>query len=356
MWVLSGVPQGSVLGPLLFLIMLLDIDEPVKMALLGSYADDTKLWQIAHRHDEIQNDVLSICSWVHQNNMKLNSGKFEHLHIGRAEEIERYLADNDEEISLKRHIKDLGIYISSDFSFDHHIENMVGKAETVSAWILRTFQTREKFPLGTLLRSLLVPTLEYGCMLWNPNVSNLKMLIENVQRKFTSRISEFNVLDEETGLHTCHVDYWERLKQLKVYSLERRRERYIIIFMYKIITQLYPNPGIDLSGITLNDRQGTKIPSKFDPKAPQWVQRLRTASFFSKGPRLLETVLPFIGGVACLTEDTPDVDKFKEKLDKLLETIPDQPTVPGLTCPVMSNSILDQIRHRTATPIPTDNS
>ena len=175
------------------------------------------------------------------------------------------------------------------------------------------------------------------------------MLNENVQRKFTSRIKEFNEVDEETGLNMCTVDYWERLKQLKAYSLERRRERYIIIFMYKIINQLYPNPGIDLSSIVLNVREGIKIPAKHDPKAPQWVQRLRTASFFSKGPRLLETVLPFIGGVACLTEEIPNVDKFKEKLDELLETIPDQPTVPGLTCPALSNSILDQIRHRTRT-------
>ena len=172
----------------------------------------------------------------------------------------------------------------------------------------------------TLLKSLLVPTLEYGCMLWNPNNAELRILIENVQRKFTSRIKEFNQVDEETGLNTCTPDYWEKLKQLKGYSLERRRKRYIIDFMYKIITKLYPNPGTDLSSIVLNDRQGIKIPAKHDSKAPQWVQRLRTASFFSKGPRLLETVLPFIGGVACLTEDIPDVDKFKGKLDELLET------------------------------------
>ena len=123
-------------------------------------------------------------------------------------------------------------------------------------------------------------------------------------------------MNEETGLHTCNVDYWERLRQLKIYSLERRRERYIIIFMYKIITELYPNPGIDLGGITLNDRQGTKIPSKFNPKAPEWVQNLRTASFFSKGPRLLEAVLPYIGGVASLT-GTADVNKFKAHKKKL---------------------------------------
>ena len=140
------------------------------------------------------------------------------------EEVEAYLADNDAEISLKKHIKDLGIYISSNFTFDYHIKNMVGKGETVSSWILRTFHTRDKLPMVTLLKSLLVPTLHYGCMLWNPNNAGLRTLIDSLQRKFTSRIKEFNRVDEEMGLNTCMADYWERLKQLRTYRLERRRE------------------------------------------------------------------------------------------------------------------------------------
>ena len=227
---------------------------------------------------------------------------------------------------------------------------MVGKAERVSAWILRTFHSREKLPMVTLMKSLLIPTLEYGCVLWNPNQSKLRILIENVLCKFTSRVAMFNEIDEETGLKRCTTEYWDRLKALKTYSLERRRERYLILFMYKIIMKIYPNPGFDLSTIVLNDRLGVRMAPKVDLKAPQWVERLRTASIFSKGPRLLEAVLPHIGGVAAITNPTPNLEKFKEDLDKLLTSIPDQPNVPGLKCPALSNSILDQIRHMTATP------
>ena len=162
-------------------------------------------------------------------------------------------------------------------------------------------------------------------------------------------------MNEDTGLRTCTTNYWERLKQLKIYSLERRRERYIVIFMYKIVTKLYPNPGFDLTTIVLNERGEVRMDPKHNPSASAWVKRLRTASIFSKGPRLLETVLPFLGGMACLTDPEPDAADFKERLDKLLLQIPDQPTVPGLTSSMRqahTNSILDQIRYGNPMPIP----
>ena len=336
--------------------MILDIDNTIKDTVLGSFAADTKLWQVAHKHVEIQSDLMQVSTWVDDNNMMVNCDKYLRLPVGHkaGSEPAPYHANNNDVITDQEHVKDLGIYISSDFTFDYHITNMVGRGEAVASWILRTFTTRDQYPISILLKTLLVPTLEYGCVLWNPNSGHLRELIENVQKRFTSRISIFNEINEETGLLQCTTNYWERLKILKIYSLERRRERYIILFMYKIITKLYPNPGFDLSSIVFNERGEVRMDPKFDPRAPSWVKRLRTASIFSKGPRLLETVLPYLGGMACLTNPAPNVVDFKEKLDKVLVTIPDEPTVPGLTAnmrPALSNSILDQIRHGNPTPV-----
>ena len=207
--------------------------------------------------------------------------------------------------------------MSSDLTFKKHIVNMVGKAVAISAWILRTFKTRESYPMKTLLKSLLVPLLEYGSVLWSPNDQYLKNLIENVQSKFTSRFSEFNTVDEETGLSTCTTNYWDRLKKLKIYILERRRERYIILFMHKVITSWYPNPGIDFKDVTFNDRlQSISVRPKYDQKAEDWVKRLRASSFFSKGPKLYELVLEKLGGIAAL-EEPDNHEKFKGKVDEL---------------------------------------
>ena len=100
--------------------------------------DDTKLWEIALKHLEIQQDILQVGTWVDDNNMMVNCGKYNRVHIAEKSggQYEPYLANNNEEIQDKEHVKDLGIFISSNFSFDYHIANMVGQGEVVAAWIL----------------------------------------------------------------------------------------------------------------------------------------------------------------------------------------------------------------------------
>ena len=116
--------------------------------------------------------------------------------------------------------------------------------------------------------------------------------------------------------------------------------------MRKVITSWYPNPGIDFKDVTFNDRlQSITVRPKYNPKAEDWVKRLRASSFFSKGPKLYELVLEKLGGIAAL-EEPDNHEKFKGKVDELLETIPDEPTHADLKRTALSNSILDQIRHQ----------
>ena len=73
----------------------------------------------------------------------------------------------------------------------------------------------------TLLKSLVIPLIEYCCQLWNPWKPKDIQAIEAIQRTFTCKITEVQ-----------HLNYWERLHELKLYSLQRRRERYIIIYIW----------------------------------------------------------------------------------------------------------------------------
>ena len=82
----------------------------------------------------------------------------------------------------------------------------------------------------TLFSSLVIPHMEYCCQLWSPHLLGDIRRLEAVQRSFTARIAEIG-----------HLSYWDRLNRLKLYSLERRRERYIIMYTYKIIQGLVPN-------------------------------------------------------------------------------------------------------------------
>ena len=207
----------------------------------------------------MQQDLDKLYEWVDRNNTSLNGEKFQHLHAGKSGQYSLFLNNEQQIIRASNNVRDLGIYFSSDLKFRFHINTIVQKAQRVAHWVLRTFKTRQTFPMLILLKTVIVPLLEYACVVWSPSESALISLIERIQKKFTSKFQQFNTYDETLGLYTCHTDYWQRLKLLKIYSLERRRERYMILFLYKICIGTYPNPGLDLSTLVDDPRTGITI-------------------------------------------------------------------------------------------------
>ena len=138
------------------------------------------------------------------------------------------------------------------------------------------------------------------------------------------------------------LNYWDRLKVLKIHSIERRRERFIIIYMFKILNHLVPNPGVSFRR---SERQGKTATVPLYPTSLSYdLRRLRFKSFNFVGPKLFN-VLP-----KDLREFSSDgsniVLAFKNKLDQFLSTIPDQPTVQGLQRAANSNSIIDQLNYK----------
>ena len=127
-------------------------------------------------------------------------------------------------INPSDNVLDLGIFMSSNCSFEFHIQNLCKK------WILRTITTRDSITMMTLFKSLVLPRLDYGSQLWSPHLVKHIDQLEKIQRSFIKHI---------TGMQSLEVS--ERLVSLKLYSLQRRRERYCIIYVWKIIEGLVPN-------------------------------------------------------------------------------------------------------------------
>ena len=334
-WVLSGVPQGSVLGPLLFIIMIYDIDAKVIHSSLASYADDTRIWRkILDSGDNLlQCDLDNVYAWANDNNMLFNNMKFESLSFGRNQQQIQYTNPGGAAIECKESLRDLGVTLSSDCLFNIHIANIASSGRLLSGWILRTFKNHDRKILLPLLKQIVISKLEYCCPLWSPLDAENIRLLEDVQRTFTRRINGMFGRDR--------VSYWKRLEILKLYSLQRRRERYIIIYVWKVINNLVPNPGLK---INYNPRTGYHLdPPRHNNKIRAWIRNLIGSSLISQGPALFNTLPIHLRQKS--KEVEPKIPTFKTMLDKYLQIVPDQPTIPGHIRAAATNSIIHQSWH-----------
>ena len=134
--------------------------------------------------------------------------------------------------------------MSSDCSFDFHISNLAKGTKHLTDWMLRTFSSRDKLTMLTLFKALVMSRVDYGCQLWSPNLIKYINMVEKVQRPFTRFISG-----------TEGLSYPERLTVLKLYYLQRRKDRYIIIYVWKILEGLVPNLSPPICSKT-SDRRG----------------------------------------------------------------------------------------------------
>ena len=213
------------------------------------------------------------------------------------------------------------MYIDSELNWDFHRNKICKKAKQLSAWILNTFYTRDKNFMITLFISLVRPILEYGCEIWCPYKLKDILAIEQIQRNFTSRITSIKDLN-----------YYERMKELNVMSLQRRREKLILLHIWKIKNNIYPN-SID---IKFKQERRTRADKARVPSLPKVSQGLITKydeSFIVRSARLWNKLTPEITTINSLNE-------FKTKLNNFLSKIPDRPAFPGYYSP-NHNSVLD---------------
>ena len=192
----SGVPQGSVLGPLLFIMHVGDIDKNLEHSEVTSFADDTRIRRKVTEVGDAQNlemDLNKILTWADENNISLNGDKFELLRHGDYEEAisEFNYSAKNQIIEETNHVKDLGVYMSKDASFTHHFSKITDAARKMTGWVLRAFRTRSKKCMMTLWKMMVLPRLEYCCQLWSPDKIQDITSLEDPQRTFTSKIQGF---------------------------------------------------------------------------------------------------------------------------------------------------------------------
>ena len=267
--------------------------------------------------------------------MSFNASKFKHVRYGVSSlPGEPYVAPDATRIERCSSLVDLGVLVSDSGEFKEHIIDSAARARRMVGWILRTFSTRDPFPMVTLFKSLVMPILEYCTQLWSPVTLGLIRTLEGVQRSFTWGINNMRELN-----------YWERLESLDLYSLERRRERYAIIYIWKILNNLVPNicTGGDAVRAVVHVRRGKlcAVPP-INNRSRASVRTRKEQSFSVRGPKLFN-VMP-----RELRNCEDGLGVFKGKLDRFLKKVPDKPSLPNYIQSAASNSLLDQLAQQRA--------
>ena len=141
-----------------------------------------------------------------------------------------YYSPNLNIIKPSENVLDLRISMSNNCSFAYHINVLCKKCTDLSGWILRSFTSCDSTTMMTMFKALIQSRLDYCSQLWSPHLTKHIVQIEKVQRSFTKYI---------TGMR--EYSYIDRLSQLKLYSLQRRRDHYCIIYVWKSVEGAVPN-------------------------------------------------------------------------------------------------------------------
>jgi len=227
--VISGVPQGSVLGPLLFLLYVNDLPKWITTN-IRMFADDTKLWRKIKTgcdSQQLQNDLDSLIKWSTIWQLKFNPNKCNVMHVGHEVDTRYFITDGDSRVELVtvEEEKDLGVHFSKDLKPSTQCITSAAKARKIIGLVRRHFRRMDKSDFLLIYKTYIRPHLEYCVQSWSPYLIKDIECLERVQRTATKLVPALR--------KHC---YEERLSALGITTLQLRRERGDMIEVFKIMT------------------------------------------------------------------------------------------------------------------------
>ena len=297
----SGVPQGSVLGPLLFIIYINDIDGGVVSSVL-KFADDTKIYRAVRSHEDIeqlQRDLSNMYEWSKEWQMLFNVEKCKCLHIGYNNVRHQYTLGNGN-VENSTEERDLGVRIQENLDVGAQVAESVKKANRMLGMISRTYDDKSISTMLQLYKSLVRPHLEYAIQAWRPFKQKDIDSMEKVQRRATRMMGGLN-----------GYSYEERLEIVNLLSLEMRRLRSDLIEVFKIMNGfegLSVEEFFELSDVVRtrgHSKKIYKLRSRLDVRKYFFTQRI-VEEWNNLPPEVVES---------------KTINEFKSKIDPLFRGV-----------------------------------
>ena len=295
--VTSGVPQGSVLGPVMFGVYVNDMVEGIDSH-VNLFADDGKLMRrVKDMNDcrKLQEDLDKVGEWSKNWKMEFNSKKCKVMEFGRSKNrIHGQYKMNNVQLDKSGEEIDLGVTITENLTPDRHINKITGEVTNLLRRIKMAFSYIDGDMMRKLITSMVRPRLEYAATVWSPHTKKNIRKLERVQRAATKMVPELRDLT-----------YEERLRELALPTLESRRVRGDLISVYKMVN------GLDCLGEDLLKFDiGTTRGHSKKLKKERCLKDVKKYSFPHR-------VIDMWNGLEEEIVSAISVNKFKAELDKL---------------------------------------
>ena len=269
----SGVPQGSVLGPSLFLFYINDIpfgiDSTVRL-----FADDTIAYLTIKSDADcttLQKDLDKLSTWEHTWKMAFHPDKCNVLSITRNKHpIKHIYTLHGQVLQYTDKAKYLGVTIQSDLKWNSHVNNICNKANRTLGFLKRNLNISSSSIKEQAYKSLVRPSLEYACCVWDPYLTEDILNLEKVQRRAARYV---------TNRYRNTSSVGDMLSSLDWRSLADRRTDARLIMLYKISHELV---AVSKTDRLLSPLRQTRNMHKLAYQIPSCKTQIRQLSFFPR--------------------------------------------------------------------------